>query len=529
MSAPRCVVAEPIAESGLALLRAACDVVEAEPGADLRALLADAEALVVRSATRVDADLIAAAPRLRVIGRAGVGVDNVDVDAATTAGIVVCNAPEANVVSAAEHALALLLALARHISAAERSLRDGAWERERFAGIELADKTLALLGFGRIGRLVASRARALGMRTVAYDPYVTAERIAELGAEQAPTIEAALEVADVVSLHLPVTPATRGLIDATRLAPACGPARCSSTPRAARSSTRPRSSTRCAPGSSRARRSTSSPRSRCRPTRRCAMRPTCCSRRISRARRARRRTAPASSSPSRSWPRSAARPSRTRSTSRSCPRTSAARSSRSCPWPSASAGSRWRSRRGPSRASRSRRPAASPSTGSRLLTSAALRGAFGAVHESLNDVNALSIAAELGVEVAEQHRSGASDYTNLLAVTVRDPQERTVVGTVLGADHEAWLVRVHGLPLEIELAGRLLLLRNDDVPGMVGRVGTLLGDAGVNIANMTLSRSAAGSDAMMAFTLDDDLPAPILATLATLPGVLAPPLFVRLS
>ena len=131
--------------------------------------------------------------------------------------------------------------------------------------------------------------------------------------------------------------------------------------------------------------------------------------------------------------------------------------------------------------------------------------------------------------MAEQHRSGASDYTNLLAVTVRDPDERTVVGTVLGADHRAWLVRVHGLPLEIELAGRLLLLRNDDVPGMVGRVGTLLGDAGVNIANMTLSRSAAGGDAMMAFALDDDLPAPLLATLATLPGVLAPPLFVRLS
>ena len=109
--------------------------------------------------------------------------------------------------------------------------------------------------------------------------------------------------------------------------------------------------------------------------------------------------------------------------------------------------------------------------------------------------------------MAEQHRSGASDYTNLLAVTVRDPDERTVVGTVMGADHRAWLVRVHGLPLEIELGGRLLLLRNDDVPGMVGRVGTLLGDAGVNIANMTLSRSAAGGDAMMAFALDDDPPA----------------------
>ncbi len=125
MSRPVCVVAEPIAETGLELLRAACEVVEFEPGADLSAALADAEALVVRSATRVDAALIASAPKLRVIGRAGVGVDNVDVHAATAAGIVVCNAPEANVVSAAEHALALLLALARNISVAERSLREG--------------------------------------------------------------------------------------------------------------------------------------------------------------------------------------------------------------------------------------------------------------------------------------------------------------------------------------------------------------------------------------------------------------------
>ena len=188
----------------------------------------------MRSATPVDAELIASAPRLRVIGRAGVGVDNVDVDAATAAGIVVCNAPEANVVSAAEHALALLLALARNISVAERSLREGAWERERFAGVELADKTLALLGFGRIGRLVASRARALGMRTVAYDPFVTAERIAELGAEQAETIEAALEA----GRRRQPAPAGDGRhARADRLdAPgaAARRARCSSTRRAAR-------------------------------------------------------------------------------------------------------------------------------------------------------------------------------------------------------------------------------------------------------------------------------------------------------
>ena len=528
MSKPICIVAEPIADSGLEVLRRACEIVEVEAGADLTAVLADAEALVVRSATPVDAALIAEAPKLRVIGRAGVGVDNVDVTAATAAGIVVCNAPEANVVSAAEHALALLLALARNVSVAERSLRDGAWERERFAGIELADKTLALLGYGRIGRLVASRARALGMRTVAYDPYVTAERMAELGAEHAETIEAALEVADVVSLHLPVTDATRGLIDGPRLALLRPGALLVNAARGALVDE-------------------------------AALVEALQSGRLARRRARRLRQGAAAGR------LAAAR--RSQPAAHAAPRRLDARG----------AGSRRRRRRRAGRGGAGRRPVAHAlnlpfvpederralepflpvaerlgrlamalaqgrvtrieiatagrlaNTGSRLLTSAALRGAFGAAHESLNDVNALSIAAELGVEVHEQHRSGASDYTNLLAVTVRDPEERTVVGTVLGADHRAWLVRVHRLPLEIELAGRLLLLRNDDAPGMVGRVGTLLGDAGINIANMTLSRSHAGGDAMMAFALDDDLPATILTTLSTLPGVLAPPLFVRLS
>ena len=333
------------------------------------------------------------------------------------------------------------------------------------------------------------------MRTVAYDPFVTAERIAELGAEQAETIEAALAVADVVSLHLPVTARDARPGRRARASRCCGPARCSSTPRAARSSTRRRWSRRCAPGTSRARRSTSSPRSRCR--------------RLAAARRAQ---PPAHAAPGRLDARGAGPRRRRRRRAgrgrarrpagraraqhaRTCPRTSGACSSPSCRWPSGSGAWPWRSPRGPSRASRSRPRAGSPSTGSRLLTSAALRGAFGSAHESLNDVNALSVAAELGVEVAEQHRSGASDYTNLLAVTVRDPEERTVVGTVLGADHRA-LARARARPRRSRSScgPRCSLLRNDDVPGMVGRVGTLLGDAGVNIANMTLSRSGAGGD-----------------------------------
>jgi D-3-phosphoglycerate dehydrogenase len=528
VSKPVCVVAEPIADSGIELLRGACEVVELASGAELAAALAEAEALVVRSATTVDAALIASAPRLRVIGRAGVGVDNVDVAAATTAGIVVCNAPEANVVSAAEHALALLLALARNVSVAERSLRDGAWERERFAGVELDGKTLSLLGFGRIGRLVAHRARAFGMRIVAYDPYVTAERMAELGVESADTIEAALEAADVVSLHLPVTDATRGLIDTTRLALVRPGALLVNAARGALIDE-------------------------------AALVAALVSGQLGGAALDVFGAEPlAADSPLRSAPNVVLTPHLAGSTHEAQDRAGvvvaeqvvAALAGQSVahalnlpfvpedqrrvlePFlPVAERLGRLAMALAEGPVTRIEIATAGrlASTGSRLLTSAALRGAFGSAHESLNDVNALSVAAELGVEVAEQHRSGSSDYTNLLAVTVRDPQERTVIGTVLGNEHTPWLVRVHGLPLEIELSGRLLLLRNDDVPGMVGRVGTLLGDAGVNIGNMTLSRAGAGGDAMMAFALDDDPTPAIMATLATLPGVLAPPLFVRLS
>ena len=421
-----------------------------------------------------------------------------------------------------------MLALARNIGAAERSLRDGAWERERFAGVELADKTLALLGFGRIGRLVASRARALGMRTVAYDPFVTAERMAELGAEQAETIEAALAVADFVSLHLPVTPATRGIIDRERLALLRPGALLVN---AARGALIDEAALVAALESGRLGGAALDvfAKEPLAPTRRSATRRTWCSRRISAGstREAQDRAGVVVAEQV-----VAALGGRPVAHALNLPFVPEDERRALEPFlPVAERLGRLAMALAAGRVTRIEIATAGrlASTGSRLLTSAALRGAFGAVHESLNDVNALSIAAELGVEVTEQHRSGASDYTNLLAVTVRDPDERTVVGTVLGAEHRPWLVRVHGLPLEIELAGRLLLLRNDDAPGMVGRVGTLLGDAGINIANMTLSRSSAGGDAMMAFALDDDLPPTLLTTLSTLPGVLAPPLFVRLS
>lgn len=210
---PVVVIAEVLAASCAEHLQATCEVVEAvgETRTRLMSLLAGADGLVVRSGTRVDRELMEAAPRLRVVGRAGVGVDNIDLDEATRRGILVVNAPLANSVSAAEHAFGLMLALARHIPRADASIRAGRWDRAKFRGVELEGKTLGLVGMGRIGSLVARRALAFGMRVLAFDPYITAEQAREAGGELR-DLDALLAESDFVSLHLPRTPETENLL-----------------------------------------------------------------------------------------------------------------------------------------------------------------------------------------------------------------------------------------------------------------------------------------------------------------------------
>ncbi|GGX93786.1 hypothetical protein GCM10010324_44820 [Streptomyces hiroshimensis] len=191
-------------------------------GTDRAVLLAavrDADALLVRSGTRADAEVIAAGTRLKVIGRAGVGLDNVDVDAATRAGVLVVNTPTANIVSAAEMTCALLLAAARNLPQAGRSLKQGSWERSRFTGTELSGKVLGIVGLGRIGALVAERLAAFGMEVISYDPYVAGGRPTELGIEMT-GLDDLLTRADFVTVHLPRTPETVGLIGAEALAKA---------------------------------------------------------------------------------------------------------------------------------------------------------------------------------------------------------------------------------------------------------------------------------------------------------------------
>src|SRR6266851_3519225 len=216
----RIFVADNVSDSGLQPLLNAGFVVEKRTGLNpdaLREALANFDGLVVRSETKVTVALMEAVPSLRVVGRAGVGVDNIDVPAATARGIVVMNAPDGNTITTAEHTMALLIALARRVPQGNSSLKSGKWERKRFIGVELQGKTLGIIGLGRIGRVVAQRARAFGMNIVAYHPFMSPEQARDLEIELVP-LDDVFARADFLTVHTPLTPETRGLVGAEAFA-----------------------------------------------------------------------------------------------------------------------------------------------------------------------------------------------------------------------------------------------------------------------------------------------------------------------
>jgi len=496
----RVLVREEIAEAGVDLLRSRFDV-DLDADSALEEIIGGYDAIVVRSATKLSADLIERAERLKVIGRAGVGVDNVDVDAATRRGIIVANAPESTVVSAAEHTIGLLVALARNIPQAHAALKQGRWERSAYGGIELAGKTLGVLGFGRIGQQVAQRGLGLGMRVVAYDPYVTAERFRELGAERLETPEEVYAVADFLTLHLPLTAETRASLDGAAFE---------------------------------------------------AMRPGV---RIVNAARGQLvdeeallaalrsgHVAGAALDVFGSEPYSGplleldsvvATPHLAASTGEAQDRAGVIVAEQVAAALEGGLvtnavnipviGAHDLEVLGPyvPLASRLGRIAMELSDAAveeivitvygglagydaRLLTVAALNGAFqGRADRPVNYVNAPLIAAERGIEVREERSRSARDYTNLVRVELRAAGSRIrVAGTTIGSDHRPWLVNILGFEIELELAPLFVLCRYDDVPGVIGRVGTLFGEAGINIAAMTVSRSRRGGKALMALTVD---------------------------
>jgi D-3-phosphoglycerate dehydrogenase len=500
----RVLVREPIADAGVELLRSKFDV-DVESNGDLAETIGGYDAIVIRSATKLTADLIARADRLKVIGRAGVGVDNVDVEAATRRGIVVANAPESTVVSAAEHTIGLLVALARNIPQAHAALKEGRWERSSHGGVELAGKTLGVLGFGRIGQQVASRAVGLGMRVVAFDPFVSADRYRELGAERVATPGELYAEADFVTLHLPLTDETRGSVGAEAFA-------------AMRDGVRVINAARGELVDE------------------AALVEAVQSGKVAGAALDVFSSEPYSG-PLLELPQVVVTPHLAASTEEAQDRAGVivaeqvAAALEGKLVPNAvnipSIGAQDLEILGPyiPLAAKLGRLAMELSEGraeqitvacygalaaydTRLLTVAALNGAFqGRTDVPVNYVNAPLIAAERGIEVKEERRRSSRDFTNLIRVTVRaDGDELASAGTTIGRDNRLWLVSALGFELETELAPLMVFFRYDDVPGMIGRVGTLFGDADVNIANMAVSRTRRGGKALMALSIDQAAP-----------------------
>jgi D-3-phosphoglycerate dehydrogenase len=511
VSRPRVLVREAIAEAGVDLLRERFDV-DVDPNGDLAETIGDYEAIVVRSGTKLDRELIDRADRLKVIGRAGVGVDNVDVEAATRRGIVVANAPESTVISAAEHTMGLLLALSRNIAQAHAALKDGRWERSAYGGIELAGKTLGVLGFGRIGQQVARRGLGLEMRVVAYDPFVAKERFRELGVERAESADEVLQTADFLTLHLPLTPETTGALDATAFAQMRDGVRLVN---AARGELVDEQALLDALRSGKVAAAALDVFS-----------------------------AEPYSGPLLELDNVVVTPHLAASTEEAQDRAGVIVAEQVAaalggglvtnavnipsigaddlevlgPYiPLAASLGRLAMELAGGRAERIALAYYGALAGydTRLLTVAALNGAFqGRSDQPVNYVNAPLIAAERGVEVVEERRRVSRDFTNLVRVSVRaNGDELRVAGTTIGRDDRRWLVSALGFELEMELAPLMAFFRYDDVPGVIGRVGTLFGEAGVNIANMAVSRTRRGGKALMALSIDSPPPEELVSKL----------------
>lgn len=503
---PRVLVAERIAAAGIAALEAACDV-EVADGWDaeqLRARIAEFDAIVVRSATKVTAELIEAGTRLRVIGRAGVGVDNVDLDAASRRGIVVVNAPTSNVLSVAEHCLGLMLALARNVARGDATLRRGEWHRSKLGGVELAGRTLVLLGMGRIGQLVAERARAFDMHVVGYDPFLPRERFQRLGVECAPTLEQALAQADVLSLHMPLTPETRGMIGERELSMLPPGAMVVNTARgplvdldaldaALDGGTLGGAALDVFP--------TEPPpphplfeRTNVLVTPHLA---------------ASTREAQDRAGEQVAEQVVAALGGGVVTSAVNIPAIGPEDLEALQPWvPVVSRLTRLASQLagGAPRALRVQARGEIAAYDVRMLSTGALVGLLtGATDDPVNVVNAPHVAEQRGLEVQTSTDEAARTYRSLAVIGVdTEDGSAEVEGTTIGAEDRPWLTHVLGYPIDIELTAHMAFFRYGDVPGVIGKVGSAFGEAGVNIANMAVARD--GGTALMAVSFDDAPP-----------------------
>jgi D-3-phosphoglycerate dehydrogenase len=489
----RVLVAENIGAQGVALLREHFDVDTGfdTDGFDLEKQIGDYEGLLIRSATKVTADLIDKATKLKAIGRAGVGIDNVDVPAATKRGIIVANAPQSNVVTAAEHTMALLLALARNVPQAHAALIGGEWARSKYSGVELADKVLGILGFGRIGQLVAQRAASFDMEIVAYDPFVSAERYKELGVTKAENPDEVLAVADFLTLHLPNTPETRDFIDAESLA------KCKDGVRILNVARGPLVKDEDLVDALN-------------------------SGKVGGAALDVFRSEPVTESPLFGMPNVIVTPHLGASTAEATSRAGFQAAEQVVA--ALTDGFVTTAVNIPAIAPEDLEvlgpyvPLAQKLGGlvvamidastldkvevellgrisefdTRPLVTSALLGVLAAQSDvEVNAVNAPGLAEERGIDVVETKSPEVRDFTNLVRVTVTTGGEsHRVSGTVIGQQNRPHLLEVWGERFNIEMADELALFRYKDVPGMIGQIGTAMGDADVNIISATVGRPA---------------------------------------
>jgi D-3-phosphoglycerate dehydrogenase len=522
------LVKEKIGDSGVALLR---EHFEVDLGLDwsdeeLAQRIGAYHGILIRSATKLTGELIERATNLRAVGRAGVGVDNVDVEAATRRGIIVANAPQSNVVTAAEHTLALLLALARNVPQAYVSLTEGRWERSKFSGVELYEKTLGIIGFGRIGQLVAARARGFQMRVLAFDPFVSAERYRELGVEKAASSEEIYAQADFITIHLPKTPETQNWLDAEAFAQMREGVRVLNVARGGLIDE-------------------------------AALKDALDSGRVGGAALDVFPSEPMTESPLFGYPNVIVTPHLGASTAEATDRAGYQSAEQvvaaltggvvSTAVNVPAIGAEDMEVLGPflPLATQLGRLAMELAEGSsverieaafmgriaefdtRLLSLAVIVGALqGRTEQQVNLVNAPAIAEERGIVVEEKRVSEAQDFNELIRVTVvAGDQKVAVAGTGIGPSRVPHLVEVQGRRLTIELAPFVTVFRYADLPGMIGRVGTVFGRGGVNISSAAVGHLPDGAGASeeqrlaaMVVTTDRPVPAEVVQEIVASEG-----------
>lgn len=514
----RVLVTEKIADGGLQRLRDAGHEVDIREGLSPEELLdaiVGAHALIIRSATKVTPEVLAAGTDLMVVGRAGIGLDNVDVAAATERGVMVVNAPQSNTLSAAEHTMALLLAQARNVPQAHAALKQGRWERSKWEGVELADKTLGIIGLGRIGKLVAQRALAFGMRLVAYDPFVSADRARQLSVELLP-LDELMARADFVTLHLAKTPETAGLIGAEMLAKAKPSLRVINVARGGIIDED-------------------------------ALADAVRDGRIAGAALDVFAAEPTTESPLFDLDAVVVTPHLGASTAEAQDKAgdtiaemvglalagdfvpfavnvSAAEASETVrPYlPLAERLGRILAGLCADDGSESieiEYQGHIAEYDTRILTLSVLKGFFSVTSgEPVSYVNAPRVAEEQGLEVRPTSTTTARDYVNLITLRSGD---HSLAGTLVGLKGLPSIVMIDDHTVDVPPSDHLLVVRNSDRPGMIGAVGSLVGDAGVNIDDMAVGSSPEGAKALMVLATDRAVPVEVVEALRATDGVVS--------